>query len=78
MDPSKGIATVGAVPFVVNYNVLLRADDLQLARRIARAVSSRGGGLPCVEAMALPHDQGELLLPTCAAVLSLDLVAFIS
>lgn len=59
-DPSRGIATVGALPFVVNYNILLETEDLQLARQIARAISGRGGGLPCVEAMALPHDQGAL------------------
>ena len=28
------------------------------ARRIARSVSERGGGLPAVEAMALPHGDG--------------------
>ena len=33
------------------------------ARRIARAVSERGGGLPAVEAMALPHgDRAECWL----------------
>ena len=64
IDPSRGIATVGAVPFVVNYNVLLETEDLPLARQIARAVSGRGGGLSCVEAMALPHEQGE----TCTSV----------
>ncbi|BDA46386.1 probable formimidoyltransferase-cyclodeaminase [Coccomyxa sp. Obi] len=58
LDPSRGLATVGAVPFVVNYNVLLKTDDMQLSRQIARAVSSRGGGLPSVEAMALPHEGG--------------------
>ncbi len=58
LDPSRGMATVGAVPFVVNYNVLLITDDMQLSRQIARAISSRGGGLPSVEAMALPHEGG--------------------
>lgn len=53
------MATVGSVPFVVNYNVLLRTDDMPLSRQIARAISSRGGGLPSVEAMALPHEGGE-------------------
>ena len=59
VDPCRGIATVGAVPWVVNYNVLLDTGDMALARRIARAVSSRGGGVACVEAMALPHTAGE-------------------
>ena len=34
-DPSRGIATVGALPFGVNYNILLETEDLQLARQIA-------------------------------------------
>ncbi len=61
LDPRRGLATVGALPWVVNFNILLQTDDLQLARQIARAVSGRGGGLPSVEAMALPHEEGELL-----------------
>lgn len=62
VDPSRGIATIGAVPWVVNYNVLLSSADMALARRIARAVSGRGGGLRHVEAMALPHEAGKQLL----------------
>mmetsp|Transcript_19759 Transcript_19759/g.37660 ORF Transcript_19759/g.37660 Transcript_19759/m.37660 type:complete len:297 (-) Transcript_19759:245-1135(-) len=50
-----GIICLGAGPWVVNFNVALKTSDLQQARNIARAVSSRGGGLPSVEAMALPH-----------------------
>ncbi|EIE23961.1 Formiminotransferase [Coccomyxa subellipsoidea C-169] len=61
LDPRRGLATVGALPWVVNFNILLQTDDLQLARQIARAVSGRGGGLPSVEAMALPHEEGEIL-----------------
>jgi glutamate formiminotransferase len=59
VDPSRGLATVGAVPWVVNYNVLLGSADMAAARAIARAVSGRGGGLRHVEAMALPHEAGE-------------------
>ena len=51
----SGVACVGAVPWITNYNVGLRGGDLATARRIARAVSERGGGLARVEAMALPH-----------------------
>ena len=74
VDPSRGIATVGAVPWVVNHNVLLGTADMALARRVARAISSRGGGLSHVEAMALPHEAGKnlllsiLTLPTCCAM----------
>ena len=35
VDPSRGIATVGAVPWVVNYNVLLGTADMAAARRVA-------------------------------------------
>ena len=50
------------VQWVVNYNVLLRTKDMQGASSIAKAVSSRGGGLDCVEAMALQHEEGVLAL----------------
>ena len=62
LDPRHGIAVVGACPWVVNYNVLLRTKDMQGASSIAKAVSSRGGGLDCVEAMALQHEEGVLEL----------------
>lgn len=60
LDPRHGIAVVGAIPWVVNYNVLLRTEDMQSACSIAKAVSSRGGGLNHVEAMALQHEEGGL------------------
>ncbi|PRW56268.1 formimidoyltransferase-cyclodeaminase-like [Chlorella sorokiniana] len=56
--PRSGVCCVGAVPWLVNYNVLLHSDDLAAARAIARAVSQRGGGLPGVQAMALRHTDG--------------------
>ncbi|EFJ53267.1 hypothetical protein VOLCADRAFT_55328, partial [Volvox carteri f. nagariensis] len=53
--PQSGLVTIGAVPWVVNYNVPLQDVDLAEAKWLARAVSERGGGLPGVEAMALKH-----------------------
>ena len=55
-----GRASVGATPWVVNWNVPIKgkggALDKATAAAIARAVSSRGGsGLVGVEALALPH-----------------------
>lgn len=47
--PAAGIVTVGAVPWVVNYNVPLCTDDMSAARAVARAVSTRGGGPPGVQ-----------------------------
>ena len=56
--PQSGVCCVGAAPWVVNYNVLLRTDDLAAARHVARAVSQRAGGLRHVQSMALQHDEG--------------------
>ena len=67
IDMRLGVAAIGASPWVTNLNVPLATADLAAARRIARAVSARGGGLPHVEAMALPHTQGMAL--TQSAVL---------
>lgn len=57
-SPAAGVCCVGAAPFITNYNVLLRTSDLATARRIAHALSERGGGLPAVQTMALAHDAG--------------------
>lgn len=46
---AAGVVTIGAVPWVMNFNVPLYTDDLAAAKAIARAVSTRGGGLPGVE-----------------------------
>jgi hypothetical protein len=46
---AAGVVTVGAVPWVTNYNVPLHTDDMAAARAVARAVSTKGGGLPGVE-----------------------------
>eukprot|EP00927_Polykrikos_kofoidii_P043377 TRINITY_DN37452_c0_g1_i1.p1 TRINITY_DN37452_c0_g1~~TRINITY_DN37452_c0_g1_i1.p1 ORF type:complete len:315 (-),score=44.13 TRINITY_DN37452_c0_g1_i1:193-1137(-) len=71
VDPRHGVAVVGAVPWVVNYNLLVVApfgqdgsptfdeeELLKRCRRVARATSCRGGGLDAVEAMALAHERG--------------------
>eukprot|EP00959_Pyramimonas_sp_CCMP1952_P291489 6097258-Pyramimonas_sp.AAC.1 len=39
----SGILCLGAAPWVVNYNIALSTSDMDSARRIARAVSTRGG-----------------------------------
>jgi glutamate formiminotransferase len=55
---SKGVVAVGATAWVDNYNVPLHTADVAVARRIARAVSERGGGLRSVQAMGLAHGDG--------------------
>ncbi|KMZ64340.1 Formimidoyltetrahydrofolate cyclodeaminase, Glutamate formimidoyltransferase [Zostera marina] len=53
--PAKGVVLIGATSWVDNYNVPLWSTDMTIAKRIARKVSERGGGLPSVQAMALTH-----------------------
>jgi len=53
---TKGVLTMGAVPWIVNYNVPVTGTDFQAGKSVARRVSERGGGLPKVQAMALFHN----------------------
>lgn len=48
---SAGAVVVGARPFLVAYNVNLRCDDLSIARKVARAVRGRDGGLRYLKAL---------------------------
>src|SRR6267143_957918 len=48
---TAGAITVGARPFLIAFNVNLRTSDITLARKIARAVRARDGGLPFVKAL---------------------------
>jgi glutamate formiminotransferase len=51
--PIAGATAVGAREVLVAYNVDLAGADLDLARRTARAVRERDGGLPAVRAMGV-------------------------
>src|ERR1041384_4052557 len=51
LHPSAGAIAVGARPFLIAFNINLRTNDLSIARRIARAVRERDGGLPFVKAL---------------------------
>jgi glutamate formiminotransferase len=48
-----GATVIGARPFLVAYNVYLTTDDVEIARKIARAVRHAGGGLRYVKALGL-------------------------
>jgi glutamate formiminotransferase len=48
---TAGAIAVGARPFLIAFNVNLRSNDIAIARKIARAVRERDGGLPCVKAL---------------------------
>ncbi|KAH6763989.1 folic acid binding / transferase [Perilla frutescens var. frutescens] len=54
----KGVVVIGATQWVDNYNVPLFSTDMAAVRRIAKRISSRGGGLPSVQSMALAHGKG--------------------
>jgi glutamate formiminotransferase len=51
--PTGGAMAVGARRFLVAFNVNLGTGDLQIAKRIARAVRARSGGLAGVKAIGL-------------------------
>jgi glutamate formiminotransferase len=48
---TAGAIAVGARPFLIAFNVVLRSEDIAIARRIAKTVRARGGGLPFVKAL---------------------------
>ena len=70
VPPEAGIIMLGATRWVCNYNIPLSVTSisgqpldrdvvLQAARKVAKMVSERGGGLPAVQAMALLHGDGD-------------------
>ncbi len=46
-----GAIAVGARPFLIAFNVILRSSDIAIARQIARTIRARNGGLPFVKAL---------------------------
>ena len=56
---SAGAIVVGARPFLIAFNVILRSDDIAAARQIARTIRARNGGLPFVKALGFRlHTRG--------------------
>jgi glutamate formiminotransferase len=53
LDPAAGGVLVGARRPLIAFNVNLRADDVEIARDIARAVRETDGGFPGVRALGL-------------------------
>lgn len=51
VHPSAGITACGARFFLIAYNVNLGSNDVALAKRIAKEVREKDGGLPGVQAM---------------------------
>ena len=56
LHPTAGATVVGARPFLIAYNINLETRDIELAKRIARRVRERSGGLPRVQALGLYLD----------------------
>ena len=48
---TAGAIAVGARPFLIAFNVVLRTEDILVARQIAKAIRARSGGLPFVKAL---------------------------
>lgn len=48
---TAGAIAVGARPFLIAFNVVLRTEDIMVARQIAKAIRARSGGLPFVKAL---------------------------
>jgi glutamate formiminotransferase len=67
---TAGAIAVGARPFLIAFNVVLRSDDISVARGIAKTIRARGGGLPFVKALGF-----RLATRNCVQV-SLNLVDY--
>ena len=67
---TAGAIAVGARPFLIAFNVVLRSDDITIARAIAKTIRARGGGLPFVKALGF-----RLATRNCVQV-SLNLVNY--
>jgi glutamate formiminotransferase len=52
--PTAGAVAVGARKFLIAWNILLNTGDLDVAKRIAKAIRFSSGGLPGVKALGLP------------------------
>jgi glutamate formiminotransferase len=56
---SAGAIAVGARPFLIAFNVVLRSTDILVARQIARTIRGSSGGLPYVKALGFQlHSRG--------------------
>jgi glutamate formiminotransferase len=48
---TAGAIAVGARPFLIAFNVVLRSDDIAIARQVAKSIRARNGGLPFLKAL---------------------------
>lgn len=57
---TAGAIAIGARPFLIAFNINLGTADVLIARKIARAVRARGGGLPFIKALGFELSTREL------------------
>lgn len=58
---SAGAIAIGARPFLIAFNVILRSNDLKVARQIARTIRASNGGLPFLKALGFRLRTRELV-----------------
>lgn len=58
---SAGAIVVGARPFLIAFNVVLRSYDVSIARQIARRIRARNGGLPFLKALGFQLETRNLV-----------------
>ncbi|MGC2360582.1 MAG: glutamate formimidoyltransferase, partial [Thermoplasmata archaeon] len=51
VHPTAGAVAIGARPILIAYNAYLTTPDVAVAKKVARAVRGRDGGLPDVKAL---------------------------
>ena len=54
LHPTAGATVVGARKFLVAYNVYLNTPDVEIAKKVAKAVRFSNGGLRYVKGMGVP------------------------
>lgn len=67
--PTAGATVVGARRPLIAFNINLSTDDIEVAKKIARAVRESSGGLAAVQAMGVKSESGK-------AQVSMNLVDF--
>lgn len=51
VHPTAGVVAIGARPILIAYNAYLTTPDVSVAKKVAKAVRARDGGLPEVKAL---------------------------
>jgi glutamate formiminotransferase len=54
LHPTAGAVIAGARKILIAFNINLKTTDLAVARSIARAIRTSGGGFPALKALGLP------------------------